>query len=139
MWIIFYVWSSQSRLDTPELALHFQVALIMASSEALFYGGLIQMVSRYPESILPRYVAFSIIGRCCSKFFDRAGFYYWALSWCWPNEMSAQRDLIGRHAASQYIYGAFFVIMMSMCGIGVSAVEEAYGKHFGTIYTRPIF
>jgi len=136
---IFFVWGSRDRGDTPELSLHFQLSVVMASSEALFYGGLMQMVSRYPEADLPKCVAMSILGRCFSKIVDRAGFWYWFVSRWWTNQMDPQRDLICRHLSLQYLYGMLFVVMMATSAIGMLAVEDIYERQFDTLYTRPVF
>jgi len=136
---IFYVWGSKDRRDTPQLALHFQLSLVLASSEALFYGGLMQMASRYPESELPRYAGMSLLSRCASKIADRCGVWYWLMSKCWRNEVTANRDLIGRHSSSQYCYGLLIVSMMSVSGISMLATEAVHDEQFGTVYTRPMF
>jgi len=136
--LVFYMWSFKSRQRIPELALYFQLTLIMASSEALFYGGLIQMVSRYPEAMLPRYVGVSIMSRCFGKLLDRCGFWHWVSSRLFSNEMHASRDLIGRHSNAQYVYGAIIVLMMSASGLMMQVVESIHGTHFQTVYSRPI-
>jgi len=137
--LIFWFWSLKDRRDTPELALHFQLSAVMASSEALFYGGLTQIISRYAESDIPRCVAVSLLGRCFSKIVDRSGFWDFFSSRCWPNKMCKKRDLIGRHKSVQYCYGFLFVVMFSISGFGMFMVEAISKEQFETLYTRPVF
>jgi len=138
--VIFYMWKSKwRRSDTPELALHFQLTIIMASSEALFYGGLVQMIHRYPEAMLPRYTGVSIISRCFGRLLDRSGATHWAASCCFSNQMDANRDLIGRHSNAQYMYGLLIVIMMAASGLMMHVVEVILGEQFHTVYTQPVF
>jgi len=52
---IFYMWNIRSRRDCPGLGLTCQLALFNAFSEALFFGGLVQMAHRYSEAQLLRF------------------------------------------------------------------------------------
>merc|ERR1711971_1122739 len=140
MFLIPKIWNSQCRRDTPELGLHFVLALIHCSSESLFFSGLVLISRRYSQSRLPLYYAFSILYRFCSKLFDRSGLSHYLLqNCCGPNRIDAHRDLMHRHASCQSWYGVMFVLMLLPNGIGLWAVESVTGEDLGTAYTKGSF
>jgi len=137
--LVFKLWASKSRHDTPELVLHWILAVVHSSSEAIFFGGLMHLVARSPDALLPRSAASSILARCASKLFDRFGFYYYFFPWCFGNKMTWDRDLVNRHAHAQSWVGLVFLVLMLPNWVFMLAIEAMGTEESGTVYTRTAF
>jgi len=82
-------------------------------------------------------VGTAILGRCFGgKFLNRCGFWEYCFRRIWPNFMTSQRDLIGRHAHAQYFFNIVFVMLLSIGAFSILAFEAFTGRQVSTPYTK---
>jgi len=121
--LILWFWSRKQRADTPELGLHLQLAIIFFASEALYFGGLVQLVNRYPDESHKVFMA--IASRTVMDLLNRTGLghYIWSRVTRGTSEMTPARDLYGRHASSTSWVVIWFVSPMAVGALALMVLE----------------
>jgi len=136
--VIFFIWRKRIRADCPELGLHAQLLNCLMVSEALYYGGLLLMIDRYPDMEAVRVGISSIMMRFLSKLLDRAGIIYYASSCMWPNKMDRERDLVGRVSCIQSWLNLLLPIILIAPVAYLKIAEVMYGISFKLVFDRSV-
>jgi hypothetical protein len=109
---IFWVWRRNTRGDCNTLVLVFLLACVRYCAEGLYFAGILQSVSRHSDAEVGSIVATSILFRGFTKFLGRVGAWDALRGAAFGtkfNDMTAERDLIGRLSTSQCWIGFFLV------------------------------